>query len=69
MAEIINPHIWYPGGYPGTCYDMREVVTWYPKPGYPTIAVARFVADTVATVEFTLADFEAAKQNSLDNGG
>jgi len=67
--EIVSPHIWYPSGYPGTAYDLREAIAWNPKSGFPDIVVVRFVGGTVTVVEFNLAAFEVAKQTSLDNGG
>lgn len=69
MAQVASPHIWYPDGYPGSAYDLRQIVTWNPKTDANQIAQVRFVGDPVAVTDFDMADFEAAKQNSLDNGG
>lgn len=69
MAQVISFHIWYPSGYPGTAYDLRRVVSWSDSSDDATKTRVRFVGDPVAVVEFVKADFEVAKQASLDNGG
>ncbi len=69
MAEITSPHIWYVSGYPGSAVDLRQVISWSPDPGNPSMVNVRFVGDTIAVVQFDRTAFEAAKQNSLDNGG
>lgn len=67
MAQVVNANIWYPGGYPGTAYDLRKIVSWVQNT--PTTVKVRFLGDPVALVIFDAAAFEAAKQASLDAGG
>lgn len=69
MAQITSPHVWYPQGYPGPAYDLREVMSWSDDQQDPTLVNVRFVGDTVTIAQFDKALFEAAKQNSLDNDG
>jgi hypothetical protein len=65
--SLTSPHIFYDGG---TAYDLREVTSWSVSNDDPTVAVVRFfTGNSAITVSFDLVDFEAAKQNSLDNGG
>jgi hypothetical protein len=69
MAEVISDHIWYPDGYPGSAYDLRQVTMWWVAPNPLNVLCRINGTNTGATVEFNAAAFEAAKQNSLDNGG
>jgi hypothetical protein len=68
MAMVVSHHIWYPAGYPGTAYDLRQITAWHDVDD-PTLVRVRFVGDPVAVVEFNKLAFETAKQDSLDHGG
>ena len=72
MAQVTSPHIWYYAtpSYPGPAVDLRRVEQWFSNPADPTVVKVRFTGGTdLVTLETSLAAFEAAKQNSLSNGG
>lgn len=69
MAMVVSPHIWYPDGYPGSAYDLRQITMWWPDQNAAFILCRFDGTNTAATVRFNAAAYEAAKQNSLDNGG
>ena len=64
---VTSPHIWYPDGPTGSAYDLRTITMWNPQGDR---VVVRFDGtNTAAVVSFNAVAFDAAKQNSLDNGG
>ena len=72
MAQVTSPHIWYYATppYPGPAVDLRRIEQWFSNPADPTVVKVRFTGGTdLVTLETSLAAFEAAKQNSLSNGG
>ena len=62
---VVNDNIWYPGGG-DTAYDLRYIIAWSVDTVDNTKVNIRFAASPHNTVQFDLADFEAAKQLSLD---
>ena len=65
---VSSDHIWYPGGA-DTAYDLRKVISWSDDNDDATKVRVRFIGDPVAIVTFVKADYEAAKQDSIDAGG
>jgi len=64
MSLVASPHIWYPTGYPGPAYDLRQTLEWLTV---DTDKVRiRFVNAPASWVVFDLAAYELAKQASLD---
>ena len=65
---VTSDHIWYPGGG-ATAYDLRKIVSWSDDNDDATKVRVRFIGDPIAVVTFVKADFETAKQDSIDAGG
>lgn len=60
MSIVISSFIWYPSGYPGPAYDLRDVYAWGDGPTPGTVRVRFSELGTSATVVFDAAAFEAA---------
>ena len=69
MAQIDSPHLFYPDGYPGSYYDLRDVVSWCDAANGQDHVLVRFANNLLSPVVFDRTAFEAAKTFSLASGG
>ena len=59
MAQVTQPGIWYPEGYPGSAFDLAEVLHGV-YPDDVTKAEVRFRSSQIRPVIFDRADFDTA---------